>query len=936
MKHSVFVKIVSSILVIVTASLSISTRGGDQNAAGLAQSPGDAPCGLLGGVTIDPMESTVGWQASAGDGAISATMATVAGCQGQAVQLNYNLGAATGAYAQLRRDFNPPLDLSAFDHLRFQHRGTAPNTIQIGLVSNVSGNDVIHFANPQWKRATGVPWCTYATWDLKGFLGGGPPPNFQQVKAIFISVKNVVAEGDAGGIGSFIVDELQGVNIGSRSVSASFEQLNPGTSAAQQAANWIAARQQAGGLLKSWQEEAADLSWLYDQAVGLLVLADTEPSRANQLAVKLLGLQNGDKSWYAGYHYLTDVPINTEKPIGANAWMVYALMQYSMKSGNSTAGQAARDGAAWLASLQQPNGNLGSGTEANLDGWWAFHITGRRTEADRLRDFLLNQVWDSQMGRFKSDPNEYHIFLDNQTWGAAFLRAVGREADARRALSYARRTLNVTSRGTPFGDVCGFDGAGPFGVWNEGTSQYIAMRGENSQFYWGEMLRQQAQDGGVPGTPLANEFSAYIVWLTPMHGVAPTAWLYFAATGGPFFTGLMFYPLPAPVRLLDTRPGFAACSAPDAPLGDNAVRMQQAVGACTRIPATAKAIVGNATVVNSPTISTGFHWITLFPSDAVQPNTSNVNFKDNQIKPNWFTVRLGPDGAFKIYSHAATHFIIDVTGYYAAPGQGGLYYHPLSKPVRLLDTRPGESSCNAEGVPLANDGTKTVMAVGACLGETIPASAKAIVGNATVVNFISSGFHWITLYPSDEPQPNASNLNFTDNQIVPNWFITGLSDDGKFNIYSHASTHFIVDVTGYFSEEPVDANGLGLLFNVLAAPVRVLETRPGENACFTPGVPLDNNGVQPVMATGACTGVPSSARAVEGNATVVNFISSGFHWITIYPCGEMIPVASNLNFIANDIVPNYFIVRFSNDGKFCIYSHASTHFVVDLTAYFAP
>jgi hypothetical protein len=215
------------------------------------------------------------------------------------------------------------------------------------------------------------------------------------------------------------------------------------------------------------------------------------------------------------------------------------------------------------------------------------------------------------------------------------------------------------------------------------------------------------------------------------------------------------------------------------------------------IPADAQAIVGNATVVNF--ISTGFHWITLYPSDAAQPNASNLNFSDNQIAPNNFTVGLGPDGAFKIYSHASTHFIVDITGYYAPPGTGGLFYHPLPNPVRLLDTRPGQTACDAPGAPLGDDATRAVTAHGACAGATIPTTAKAIVGNATVVNFISSGFNWITLYPFGVPQPLASNLNFTANQIVPNAFWVGLSNDGRFNIYSRASTHFIVDLTGYFA-----------------------------------------------------------------------------------------------------------------------------------------
>jgi hypothetical protein len=101
--------------------------------------------------------------------------------------------------------------------------------------------------------------------------------------------------------------------------------------------------------------------------------------------------------------------------------------------------------------------------------------------------------------------------------------------------------------------------------------------------------------------------------------------------------------------------------------------------------------------------------------------------------------------------------------------------------------------------PLGNDATRTQTAHRTCFGVTIPSTAKAVVGNATVVNIISSGFHRVTLYPFGVGQPNASNLNFSDNQIVPNAFVVGLGNDGKFNLYSHGSTHFIVDLTGFFA-----------------------------------------------------------------------------------------------------------------------------------------
>ncbi len=446
-------------------------------------------------------------------------------------------------------------------------------------------------------------------------------------------------------------------------------------------------------------------------------------------------------------------------------------------------------------------------------------------------------------------------------------------------------------------------------------------------------------NGALSGAPLAAGSFNFTLRATDPNGCqgARAYTLTINPNGGGGQAGLQYYPLPRPIRLLDTRPGESACNAPGLPLANQATLNLIARGNCdgVTIPANAQAVVGNATVVN---FISGGGFITLYPSDTQQPNASNLNFTANHITPNSFTVGLGADGGFKIYSHAATHFIVDITGYYAPPGQGGLYYHPLPAPVRLFDSRPGETACDAPGAPLANDGVRSVLAQRSCLGATIPQSAKAIVGNATVVNFISSGFRFITLYPSGVAQPNASNLNFTANQIVPNSFVVGLSDEGRFDIYSHGATHFIVDVNGYYSDQAVDANGEGLLYHPLSSPARLLDTRPGQIACEAPGVALDDDGTLTLSAHRTCASVtiPATAKAVVGNATVVNFISSGFRFITLYPFGVVQPNASNLNFTANQIVPNSFVVGLSDDGKFSIYSHGSTHFIVDLTGYFAP
>jgi uncharacterized repeat protein (TIGR01451 family) len=436
----------------------------------------------------------------------------------------------------------------------------------------------------------------------------------------------------------------------------------------------------------------------------------------------------------------------------------------------------------------------------------------------------------------------------------------------------------------------------------------------------------------IPAFDVAEAGTASITVFNPDLGGGRSNSLIFTIIGS---KDLMFYPLPQPIRLLDTRPGGSGCFTPGSPLAEGSTTTQPAIGACPGIPASARAIVGNATVVNA--ISNG-GFITLFPSSAPQPNASNLNFTANQIIPSSFTIGLGADGAFNIFASAATHFIVDVTGYYAPPAPGGLYFHPLAAPLRLLDTRQGQTACDAPGAPLANNGTKTVTAQGFCLSARIPTTAKAIVGNATVSNFISSGSNFITLYPFGSSQPNASNLNYTANQIIPNAFTVGLSSDGKFNIFSTGATDFIVDVAGYYSEEAVDVNGQGLLFNPLPTPVRLLDTRAGQPACDAPGSPLGNDATRTQTAHTTCSGVtiPNTARAVVGNGTVVNFISSGFHWITLYPFGTSRPTASNFNFTSNQVIANAFVVGLSGDGRFNIYSHASTDFIVDLTGYFAP
>ncbi|MBA3322658.1 MAG: hypothetical protein H0T45_14585, partial [Pyrinomonadaceae bacterium] len=263
---------------------------------------------------------------------------------------------------------------------------------------------------------------------------------------------------------------------------------------------------------------------------------------------------------------------------------------------------------------------------------------------------------------------------------------------------------------------------------------------------------------------------------------------------------------------------------------------------------------------------------------------------------------------------------------------------PLPNPVRLLDTRPGEPACDTPGTPLAGGLTRTQPARVNCGGATIPTNALAVVGNATVVNNVqgaAAGF--ITLFPNGATQPTASNLNYVPGQVVPNAFTVALgSGDGAFNIYAATTTDFVVDITGYYSNQATDINGTGLLYYSLATPLRLLDTRPGEPACVTPGAPL-TGGTDRTQAARSVCGISAASQVILGNATVVNNVpgaAAGF--ITLYPSGVSRPTVSNLNYVPGQVVANAFAVRLGSAGSFNIYASTSTNFITDVTGYFAP
>ncbi|MFN0107552.1 MAG: S8 family serine peptidase [Blastocatellia bacterium] len=395
--------------------------------------------------------------------------------------------------------------------------------------------------------------------------------------------------------------------------------------------------------------------------------------------------------------------------------------------------------------------------------------------------------------------------------------------------------------------------------------------------------------------------------------------------------GLQFYPLSKPVRLLDTRSGQTACDMPGTQIIGGTERTQLARVTCDgeTIPANALAITGNVTPVPA-----GNGYLTLFPSNATRPTVANSNFVSGQIVNNVFTVGLGTDGAFKIFSSATTDLVVDVSGYFAPPATGGLYFHPLPSPVRLLETRVGQTGCDTPQMQLPGGSARTQPGQVTCNGITIPASAKALVGNATVVNPAEQGF--LTLFPSDAAQPLVSNGNYTAGSVINTPFTVGLgAADGAFKIFTTQTTDLVVDVLGYYSQEATDANGAGYLFYSLPTPIRLLDSRPGFAACFTPNAQFTGATEYSQQATGVCASqtIPANTAAALGNVTTVNPVGG---YLTLWPSNVTRPLVATSNFTAGQVANRHFIVGLGGDGAFKLYASGNTHLVIDLSGYFAP
>ena len=212
----------------------------------------------------------------------------------------------------------------------------------------------------------------------------------------------------------------------------------------------------------------------------------------------------------------------------------------------------------------------------------------------------------------------------------------------------------------------------------------------------------------------------------------------------------------------------------------------------------------------------------------------------------------------------------------------------------------------------------------------VPGDASAVALNITGVEPDEAGY--MTVWPCDVPRPEASNLNFTTGAVVANGVIAPIGASGKVCIYSNQASHLLVDIAGWFAGgDAATAAFIG------TTPNRFIDTR---NAIGTPKARLPANGVFRVPMAGAAVlrtdgtpaNIPAGSPAVAVNVTAVNPSAAGY--LTVWPCGTPMPVASNVNFTKGANVANGVVAPVGPDGGICIYSNQQTDILVDVLGWF--
>jgi IPT/TIG domain len=422
---------------------------------------------------------------------------------------------------------------------------------------------------------------------------------------------------------------------------------------------------------------------------------------------------------------------------------------------------------------------------------------------------------------------------------------------------------------------------------------------------------------------------------------------------GYIYVGLANYvAAPVPFRILDTRPGTCVQCLLDPTFGASTTRKVQLTGVTglsigtDPIPTNATAVVLNVTEV----AGTAGSLLTVYPYGTGLPNASNLNFAAGKVIANLVTVTLGQGGAVDIYNALGTvNVLADVEGWFVPDPSSTLAgeFHPIS-PVRVCDTRSNSKTPGcAQG--LIGPGHALLVNVTGTGSDAIPSNgtAAAVVVNLTGVAGSSSTY--LTLSPTNSSgqcpysgsnAPKFSTINLTTGLVAANRVMIALGpsspggSDTSLCVYNAlGSINVLVDAGGWFGSSTAAA---GAQYQAIQ-PTRICDTRVGGTGCLGHSIAAKGAALITVAGQGS---VPAGATAVAIIANLTAIAPSAATYLTMYPANVALPVASDINLSAGEVLPNLTVVQIDtvagpDQGDVDLYNAAgSVNAIVDIEGWF--
>jgi hypothetical protein len=205
-------------------------------------------------------------------------------------------------------------------------------------------------------------------------------------------------------------------------------------------------------------------------------------------------------------------------------------------------------------------------------------------------------------------------------------------------------------------------------------------------------------------------------------------------------------------------------------------------GSCN-IPANAQAYLLNLTAIPHTTLGS----LSVWASGQNQPSVSTLYAPTGVQTSNAAIVAAGDSGAVSVYARDDTDLLLDVNGYFAPPGTGGLRLFALA-PCRVVDTSMPPGSPPLYGFTAFNVGASSCLA-----GRQ---GAQAFVLNATVAPPAALGY--LILWGDTQTIPLVSTLTSLDGAVTSNMAIVP-SMYGFIQAFASDPTYLILDISGYFA-----------------------------------------------------------------------------------------------------------------------------------------